>query len=186
MVKVEFWFSWTTGRQDFRTYIGPVRGSSKQWSMWTRPNKETSNISIRKLKAVMKFQPKIFTRSWENAKNSIREKNEKNFFWIFWPEKFYHPRWGDSQWAKMKKKFFLRFLASEWLNSQNKKHKIEKKFFFWFLPIRSHPSGGDKIFWVKKFKKIFWIFSTNWVILMPKIEIFFLIFVHWGSPQRGW
>ena len=138
MVKVEFWFSWTTGRQDFRTYIGPVRGSSKQWSMWTRPNKETSNISIRKLKAVMKFQPKIFTRSWENAKNSIREKNEKNFFWIFWPEKFYHPRWGDSQWAKMKKKIFF-FDFSNWVKMMlikkiwGPKSKIGFDYFFLFI-----------------------------------------------------
>ena len=44
-------------------------------------------------------------------------------FELFDPKKFYHPRWGDPQWGKIKKKNFFRFLASEWLNSQKKAKK---------------------------------------------------------------
>ena len=44
---------------------------------------------------------------------SIREKKAKKYFKLFEPKKFYHPRWGDLQWAKIAEKIFFALLASE-------------------------------------------------------------------------
>ena len=56
---------------------------------------------------------KFFFFDFRHQNGSIREKKAKKYFKHFDPKKFYHPRWDDLQWAKITKKFFFAFLASE-------------------------------------------------------------------------
>ena len=49
----------------------------------------------------------------------------------FWPKKFYHPTWGDPQWAKIKKKFFFDF----WHQNDSIHEKKAKNYFWTFWPM---------------------------------------------------
>ena len=76
-------------------------------------------ILVRTLAALESMQINIWHQN-----DSIREKKAKKYFKLFEPKKFYHPRWGDLQWAKITKIFFLHFLHQ---NDSIRKKK-QKKF----------------------------------------------------------
>ena len=54
------------------------------------------------------------------------KKKEKFFFELFDPKKFYHPRWGDPQWAKIEKKNFFSIFR---IRMTQFAKKIKKNFF---------------------------------------------------------
>ena len=77
-------------------------------------------ILVRTLAALESMQINIWHQN-----DSIREKKAKKYFKLFEPKKFYHPRWGDLQWAKITKNFFLHF----WHQNDSIREKKQKKNF---------------------------------------------------------
>ena len=72
-----------------------------------------------------KNQKKKFFRFFGIRMTQFVKKIKKKIFEFFDPKKFYHPRWGDPQWAKIKKKLFFDF----WHQNDSIREKKQKKIF---------------------------------------------------------
>ena len=75
-----------------------------------------------------KNQKKIFFFDFWHQNDSIREKKAKKNFELFDPKKFYHPRWGDPQWAKIKKKIFIFGIRMTQFAKISNKKNFDPKF----------------------------------------------------------
>ena len=85
-------------------------------------------ILVRTLAALESMQINIWHQN-----DSIREKKAKKYFKLFEPKKFYHPRWGDLQWAKITKNLVLECVEC----GPKMGSKCLKYFFAFFSRIES-------------------------------------------------
>ena len=68
-------------------------------------------MSLSKLKEYIR---EIIKDELEEASTSANVPGYQTPFAFSDPKKFHHPRWGDPQWAKIKKKFFFLKIDLNW------------------------------------------------------------------------
>ena len=100
-----------------------------------------------------KFWVKIFFCFFSRIESFWCQKWKKKFFFHFCPLGVTPAGVIEFFWVKKFENFFFAFFSridSFWCQKSKKKL---------FLPIGGHPNRGDRIFWIKQFKKNFSPFS---------------------------